>query len=381
MKIVIDVRVLMNQQYSGVPEYVYNLLQALFELDQTNQYLLYYNSSRQVSVPDFAKPNVRYLRGRIPNKILNYILFKFFRKPYLEKLIGEPFDLLWMPHLNFISTGHTPAILTVHDLSFLRYGEFFSWLQNLWHYFINAPRLIHQFSQIVAVSEHTKRDIVNLTGVAESKVTVIPGAVSADYHPLDATDPKLSKIRNKYQLPERFILTLSTIEPRKNLELLIKAYEQLRQAQPQLTLPLIIAGARGWSSGAVYNLATQSPFASDIRFLGYLDKADKNALYNLATVFIFPSLYEGFGLPVIEAMATGTPVIASWASSLSEVVAEAGILINPYDSQDLARALALVLNDLVLAENLRQSALSRASDYTWQKSAEQYLKLFNNSQK
>lgn len=377
MKLAIDARVLMDNQYSGVPEYVYNLITALLAIDQQNEYLLFYNSASQVAMPIFQAPNVRYVRRSIPNKLLNYGLFKTCHYPSIEKLIGEPIDLWLMPHLNFIAKQPgTPSVLIVHDLSFLRYPEFFSWRKNIWHRAIDARSLINNFDRVVAVSEQTRRDVIELANVSPDKVSVIYGAVTKNYQQLSQQDT--IKVKNKYNLPARFILSLGTIEPRKNIVGLIKAYERLRKDNANLAdVKLVIAGGRGWKSDMIYQTASNSAYTDDIIFLGYVDSDDKVALYNLASVFAFPSLYEGFGFPPLEAMACGCPVVASWGSSLAEVVGQAGILIDPYNINDLARALASVLQNNDLASSLSKEGLDQSAKFSWQSCARAYLELFN----
>jgi len=378
MKIVIDIRVLMDSQYSGVAEYVLNLLRAIFELDQINQYILFYNSSKPVKVPVFDYPNVRLVTRAIPNKVLNYLGFKLLQYPTIEKLIGEKFDLFFMPHLNFVALNHgQKSILTIHDLSFLRYPDFFSWRKNIWHWAINATGLIKRFNHVVAVSEATKRDLIEFSHIEPNKVSVIYGGVSNQYHPIDDQD-QLNKVRLKYQLPEKFILFLGTVEPRKNLMALIKAYEILRRDQPDsANFALVIAGAKGWCSDEVFRAIDASDFKRDIKVLGYIDQADKPALYNLAELFAFPSFYEGFGFPPLEAMACGTPVVSAWGTSLAEIIGDSTLLTDPYNPQELAQALSTVINNRPLTQKLSQAGLKQAAKFNWSASAEQYLELFN----
>jgi glycosyltransferase involved in cell wall biosynthesis len=285
-----------------------------------------------------------------------------------------------MPHINFIAfRSGTNSILTIHDFSFARYSEFFRLNNNIWHWAVNVKGLVNKFSQVIAVSEHTKRDIVQLTGVSADKVKVIYSGVGSDYRPLAQADSELMRVRQKYHLPEKFILFLGTIEPRKNIISLIKAYEQLRQDNNYADVALIIAGAIGGASAKILRYARNSKFSASIKFIGYVDSLDKNPLYNLATVFAFPSFYEGFGFPPLEAMASGTPVVAGWGTSLAEIVGTAGILINPDDSQDLANGLNLVLSDANLAQSLRDRGLAQASRFSWTKCALGYLELINNA--
>lgn len=377
MTIGIDIRVLSDVRYSGVAEYAKNLLQALLAEDKVNNYILFYNSAKSEIgyCPTFNAPNVSVVYRRWPNKLLNYGIFKLANQP-LDKFLGCRFDVFWAPHLNFLVWPQGRKILTVHDLSFLRYPEFFSWRQNLWHGFLGVRRLIEQADCLMAISENTKRDIINLIGLPSEKISVVYSGVSSDFR-LIIDNVLLSSVRQKYQLPERFILYLGTLEPRKNLPALFEAYDYLRDCQPALSaVKLVIAGADGWKYKQIYRRAAASPFATDIKFLGYVSADDKPALYNLAEVFAFPSFYEGFGFPPLEAMAAGTPVVTSFASAISEVVGGAGLLIDPYNSVDLGEALCQVLTDKNLAVDLSCRGLEQAQKFTWQKTARTYLKLF-----
>ncbi len=379
MVIGIDIRVLMDAQYSGVAEYTYNLVQTLLEEDKVNDYVLFYNSAKDISghLPKFIAPKVRLVGTRYPNKFLNYGLFKLFNWPKLDKLLGLKLDIFLMPHLNFMAWPKAKNILTVHDLSFWRYGEFFSARKNFWHRAINPQKLIKNADKVVAISENTKRDIIELTGLGADKIKVIYSGVSSVFKPIKKDDQILMQIKNKYQLPDRFILALGTIEPRKNLMGLVEAYNKLRQDQPSLAeVALVIVGGDGWRTKGVHQAVKNSPYRQDIKFLNYVTATDKPALYNLAEVLAFPSFYEGFGFPPLEAMSCGLPVVASFASSVPEVIGEAGILIDPYDSAQISEALAQVLLDKNLADNLKQAGLRRAQEFSWSKTARQYSDLF-----
>lgn len=379
MTIGVDIRVLLDAQYSGVAEYTLNLLRALMAEDKVNNYVLFYNSAkdRRGRLPEFAAPNVKIISRRWPNKALNYGFFKLFNWPAVDKLIGCQFDVYWLPHLNFLAWPKAKNLLTIHDLSFLRYKEFFSGRQNFWHRQLNVSRLLKQADIAVAISENTKRDIMTLIGVQDEKIKVIYSGVADNFKVLDGGDGRLLAVQEKYQLPKRFILFLGTVEPRKNLSGLIQSYNYLRQRHADLSdVQLIIAGGDGWKFKKIYQSAEISPYAADIKFLGYIKPDDKCALYNLAAVFAFPSFYEGFGLPPLEAMAAGTPVVASFASSMPEVVGTAGLLVDPYNAAEIGEAVAQVLLDKNLAEVLRQRGLAQAKKFTWQKTAQAYLKLF-----
>jgi len=380
MKIGIDIRTLLDARPSGVSEYVLNLLKEMFKLDTANEYRLFYNCFGDCpNLPEFKQANVKLIKYNYPNKVLNYLLFKIFNYPKLDKDLAV--DVFFMPHLNFIglSVG-AKNLLTVHDLSFLKYPEFFSARKNFWHRMVKAKKLLKRFSLVIAVSENTKRDIMELGGINPDKVKVIYSGVGEEYKKLPLINYQFSvkRVRDKYNLPERFILYLGTIEPRKNVDGIIRAYNQLRVMSCELRdYKLIIAGARGWKSENIYREWDKSAFKNDIKFLGYVEPDDKIYLYNLASVFIYPSFYEGFGFPPLEAMACGVPVVASFASSLPEVVGDAALMVDPYNINDLAGALEKVLVDENLKNKLIARGLEQAKKFSWRETARAYLSELN----
>jgi glycosyltransferase involved in cell wall biosynthesis len=419
MIIGIDIRTLMDARYSGVSEYTLNLVSALLRLDRENEYRLFYNTAKNISerMPKFDYPNVKIVKKSVPNKVLNYFLFKFLNSPKIDKLLGvDPAfgrgaGVFFMPHINFVglskrgsasfreaeplnNVGHK-RILTIHDLSFLRYPEFFSARKNFWHKMINVKKIVKKFDKIIAVSENTKRDIVELCSVNPDKVKVIYSGVDKEFKnfqfsilnfqtnpkskiqsPEDDTN-KLNKIKTKYNLPDKFILFLGTIEPRKNIEGLIMAYEILKEKNAGLAqYKLVIAGGWGWKSGNVFKFWKKSRYKNDIKFLGYIDKKDKVYLYNLASLFVYPSFYEGFGFPPLEAMASGVPVVSSFTSSLPEIVGDVGLMVDPYNINDLAVAMEKVLNNDGLRDNLIKRGLEKVKNFSWEKAAREYLEVF-----
>ena len=379
LKIGIDIRTLMDKRYSGVSEYTFHLVNEFLKLDQNNQYRLYYNSGRDLAfrLPNFIAANVKVIGTRYPNKIFNYVLQKLFHYPQIDKVIGGV-DVFWSPHINFLSLSKsTRKFLTIHDLSFLRYPEFFNQRKNFWHRLINVKKLAVNFDHLIAVSENTKRDMIELLGVAPEKISVIYSGIDSSYHPVAET-LKIQIVKSRYGLPAKFILYLGNVEPRKNLIGLIRAYNELRRRRPELeAVKLVIAGATGWKIKDIFKELYASDYQADIKFLGYIDKADKPALYSLCSVFAYPSFYEGFGFPPLEAMACGAPVITSNVSSLPEIVGGAALTVDPYNTNAITTALEQVLTDEVLAERLRQDGLEQVKRFNWENTARKYLELFS----
>lgn len=380
MKIAIDIRCLMNPNYSGVAQYAYNQLDNLFKLDSQNQYKLFYNSSQNIeaNLPKFNYPNVRFYGFKYPNKLLNSS-FLFLHWPAIDQLVSGC-DIFFLPNPNFYSFSPDARIVTtIHDLSFELYPDFFSAKQRIWHKLINAKKLAAKSRAIIADSSNTKNDLVKLYGIAESKIKVIyPGIDHAKYKVIEPG--QLQEIKNSYNLPDSFILFLGTIEPRKNIEGIIDAFNLAKAEYQALeNLNLVIAGAKGWKCQRIFQAAEKSPFANQIKFLGYVPEADKPYLYNLAGLFVFPSFYEGFGLPVLEAQACGLPVIASDISAFPEVLSDSAYLINPDNLNEIAQAINQIFSQSELKQSLIQKGLQNSQGFSWQNCAQETLNLISNS--
>jgi glycosyltransferase involved in cell wall biosynthesis len=376
MTIAIDIRCLMNPNYSGVAQYTYNLLDNLFKIDRQNQYKLFYNSSQDVkpNLPKFEYPNVEFYGFKYPNKLLNSA-FLFLNYPEIEKMIAGC-DLFFIPNPNFCAlSGQTKKIITIHDLSFEHYPEFFSIKQRLWHKVIRPRNLIAKSIKVIADSANTKNDLINLYQVAAEKIKVIhPGINHELYQPMEKAQSKFHQIREKYSLPEKFILYLGTLEPRKNIEGIIEAFNLAKSRNDNLkNLNLIIAGTKGWKYKRIFQLAENSPFKNQIRFIGYVPEDHKPYLYNLAQLFIFPSFYEGFGLPVLEAQACGLPVIAAINSSFPEVLEDSAILINPDSLTEISQAINQIISNPELQQGLINKGLQNSQRFSWHKCAQETL--------
>jgi glycosyltransferase involved in cell wall biosynthesis len=383
MKIGIDIRCLSEGRRTGVEEYIINLLKNLFELDKENQYLLFFNSWKN-PLADFEwTKNYSKVELKIfhyPNKLLNF-LFWYFRWPRIDKMLGGV-DLIFLPNITFGSfSSKTKLILTVHDLSYERYPETFSLKRRLWHWFINPRRLVQKAQKIIAVSESTKKDLIDIYGIDSEKIEVIYSAVSQDSKIIDRNDTRLIEVKKKYKLPYKFILFLGTLEPRKNITSLVRAYNQLRKNKhPELEkYKLVIAGHLGWKFKDIFSEIKNSEYRKDIIITGPVNDEDKVYLYNLASVFVYPSFFEGFGFPPLEAMACGVPVVASNNSSLPEIVGPAGILIDPDRPDEITKALKEILLNKDLREKLIKKGLEQSLKFDWRKTAKEFLKIIKNS--
>ena len=378
MKIGIDIRCLIGGNRTGVEEYTVELLEHLFATDRENEYVLFWNAWKLPSCPfgwDRRFPNVRLVSFRIPNKLLNFC-FWYFRFPHLDRLIGRV-DVFFMPNLNFGAFSRSVrVVLTAHDLSFDRYAETFSWKRRLWHLFVNFRRLALRADRIIAVSQSTRDDVLSVPGVSPKTVRVVESGVSERFRVMDRNDPILPAVKHRYALPYRFILFVGTIEPRKNLLSLARAFDALVETGEALNYDLVIAGTHGWKYQDILKNIDDLPSRSRIHFTGFVRDEDKPALYNLASIFVFPSFYEGFGFPSLEAAACGVPVIASHTSSFPETVGAGALLIDPLRLDDLFRALRELLRDAPLRDKLSQRGRVCAASFRWKETAQRTLKVF-----
>ncbi|MFA6547838.1 MAG: glycosyltransferase family 1 protein [Candidatus Magasanikbacteria bacterium] len=379
MNIGVDVRSLMTKNKTGIGEYAFGLLNAILKTDTTNNYYLFSNASKKTdrNLLAWQQPNTHHIHTNFPNKLLNLALAC--KLININKLLPEKIDCWYSPNINFLSLNkNIKHILTIHDISFELFPEFYTLKQQLWHKIINPKKQCVRADTIVVPSENTKRDLIEYYQINENKIKVIYPGISPNF---DLTDARLKLqktiVQKKYDLPENFILFLGSIEPRKNLIGLIKAFEKLPKDLSD-KFYLIIAGGSGWKNKSIYETAGKSKLRDHIKFLGYIADTDKPALFALSNLFVFPSFYEGFGFPVIEAMKMGTPVITSNRSSMPEITNNATYLINPNNVSNISNAIKSLLKNSKLYEEYLKRGLELASKYTWENSAKEHLAIINS---
>lgn len=378
MKIAVDLRSLSSGGRSGgVEEYIWNILGNLLEIDNRNTYLLFKSGARSNNQLESVVPRVSPSKDialknfKFSNRLLNVSL-KLFREPLLDSVCGKV-DAFFMPNINLGPVSKKcKKIITFHDLSYEIYPEYFSLKRRLWHKFINPKQQAEEAYKIIAVSEATKNDLLQLYNVPPEKIKVIYSGVNSQFYPIGWNDVRLARIKKKYNLPDKFILYFGVIEPRKNISGLIKAFELARDAGLN-DFKLVIAGSRGWLYEEIIQTARESRYAKDIVFTGFIDSEDKIFVYNSAHLFIYPSFYEGFGFPPLEAMACGIPTITSNVSSLPEVVDNAAVMIDPYKVDELAEAIQLCAINKELRVQLVDKGLKQARKFNWENAAKETL--------
>jgi len=380
MRIGIDIRSLSTGKHTGVEEYIYNLLPLLFHLGKEDEFILLFNSFTHPVPQEVLKwqqlPNVRIAEYRWPSKLLNASLW-FLGIPSLEKLTGD-IDVMFFPNFSFTSTAKSiPRVITFHDLSFVHFPEFFNLYRRLWHWLVNPRMQARKAAKIISVSRSTACDLRKMYRVAGKKISVIPLGVAGTFFRKGGKN----RVRERYNISNKpFVFFLGTMEPRKNIVSLIKAFDEFKK-NTKLPHTLVIAGTRGWLFEEVFKAAEDSPYSKDIFFPGVIDTQDRPLLYKEADLFVFPSFFEGFGLPPLEALASGTPVICSANSSLIENIGSYGLLINPYDIGEIAWAMQRAASDNSLKTFFKKKGIEHAKKFDWEKTARRTLEVLRKAKR
>lgn len=348
---------------AGANSYIYHLLCHLDKMDGQYHYTAFLSDRRFTTGGGMA---LYFARWPIYKPVAR-VMWEQIAQPWV--LHQKRIDLLH--GLAFVTPllSPCPTVVTIFDLSFLRFPESFR-RANRAYLRLFTPLSARRAQRVIAISEHTKRDVVHLLGVPAEKVEVIYCGVEPEFYPRSRAE--VQAFRQQKGLPERFVLFVGTLEPRKNVRRLIEAYAQIRD----LGVKLVIVGGKGWLYGDIFASVERLGLSSEVLFAGYVPAEELPLWYNAAELFVFPSLYEGFGLPPLEAMACGTPVVSSNAASLPEVIGEAGLLVAPQDAEGLTEAMRRVLGDQSLREQLRERGLRQARQFSWEKAAQQTITVY-----
>ncbi len=354
-----------NYRGAGINQYIYNLLRFLPLVDGEGRYVAFLGEKRA------RFPGVELHFTSLPTAIppVRILWEQAFQPLALKRAKVE-----LLHSLAFVGPllSPCPFLVTVYDLSFLLYPGSF----RLWNrlYLSTFTRIsVKKARRVIAISENTKRDIVKLLGVDEGKVRVTYCGYDESLKPLPPAE--VEEFRRRKGLPERFILFLGTIEPRKNLVRLLEAFSKVKREG----VKLVLAGGLGWGYGPILASMEKLNLKSDVLLPGFVPPEEKVYWYNAAEVFVYPSLYEGFGLPPLEAMACGTPVVASNAASLPEVVGDGGILVDPFDPDAMAEALSMLLSNPEERERLKGKGLRQAQKFSWEQMARETVNIYREA--
>ncbi len=380
MRVAIDYTAALHQG-AGIGRYVRELVRGLARLDGENEYVICW--ARDAGGPPPAEdvpPRSRLVRLPLTERMLIWLWYRL-RIPLWAELLTGPVDVFHSPDFTLPPLRRAQGVLTVHDLSFVRVPECADPAQR--RYLTAAvPRSARRADIVLADSQNTRHDLLDLFDLPEHKVAVVYPGVDSRFRPVQDKETRL-RVRDRYGLTGPFILALGTLEPRKNLDRLIRAYAHLWIDGPdEATVPpLAFSGDVGWLMDGVFRLVDDLEIGQHTRFLGYVPDKDLPALLSMATCLVYPSLYEGFGLPVLEALACGTPVVTSNVSSLPEVAGDVAVYCDPHDVADIARAIHRVLDDETLRRLLSNRGPEQARHFSWDEAARRVLSVYRQAAK
>ena len=363
MRVAIDTRKIHD---FGIGTYIRNLLRQLARIDQNTEYILLCREP-DLGIAAQLGPNFRGVVEPSPN----YSLREQIHVPWL--LRRERPDVYHAPHYVLPPAVRCRSVVTIHDCIHLMFPQYLPSRAAYAYARASMWAAARRSDRILTVSEASKRDILHFFNVKPEKIVVVYNAID-EHFSATPSEEQVARIRERYQLDHKFVLYVGNIKPHKNLVRLIEAFSQLRRTHDDLKL--LIIGDEISKLPALRRAVHRNKLHKFVRFLGYLKDDTLTVLYRLASVFVFPSLYEGFGLPPLEAMASGTPVVTSNVSSLPEVTGDAAVLVDPYDVDSISDGMRRILDDPRLAEELRIKGLKRAREFSWERSVEKTQRVY-----
>ncbi|MBI5033444.1 MAG: glycosyltransferase family 4 protein [Chloroflexi bacterium] len=369
MHIGIDATALPERLF-GAGNYIVNLIAALSRLDTPNEYVVFVKPFHASLFKTLQR--ARTIQVALPMRTLR-IAWEQTALPILAR--QYKLDVLHSPHYSLPLAAPCATVVTFHDMTFFLYPQAHLLYKRIF-FRTMIPLAARRATSIIAISESTRQDILRLLKTPSEKVNQVSYGISSQFH-LTENCNRLDEARHKYNLPAEFALYVGNLEPRKNLPILLQAFARLvHQGLPH---SLVLVGSRGWKDDAVFTTLSELGISDRVHFLGYVTQDELPLIYQASRVFVYPSLYEGFGLPVLEAMACGTPVITSNVSSMPEVAGDAGLLINPNSIDELTVALQRALTDSELRVTLAQKGLKRAQSFSWERTARETLAVYEQS--
>ena len=379
MNILIDTRLLSKGRISGIEEYARFIIENLLERDKKNTYQFFYSGIKKAPFPDnWKQSNTRVFELNMPNRMLETSM-RLFGVPRVAESLHS--DIVFSPHFNFFpSSKRAKRVITFHDLSFIHFPEFYPLRKRVWHWQQDYKRQAVNADMLIAVSEFTKQDLIKTLGIDSQKIRVVHSGINPWYKRLPENDKARAEFIKKHGIVKPFILFAGTLEPRKNISSIIKAFDAVKEDPFNRELQLIIVGKRGWLCDTIFKDAKSAKWASDIIFWGEASYEDLRMLYNLTEAFIYPSFFEGFGFPPLEAAACGAPVITSNRSSLPEIMGDSALLVDPWKIEELIYAISLLLKNDTMKEELRVRGFENVKRFTWKSAADELISIFDTFQ-
>ena len=356
---------------AGNETYAANLVEALAEVDQENSYTVYVTKAEAEARFGGRWGNVE-VRRTLPHTPLVRIPLTL-----SAELRRRPVDIL---HVQYTAPplAPCPVVTTIHDLSFEHIPETFN-LRSRVQLRLTVRATARRAAHVIAPSEYTRRDLVETYGLDEGRVSAIPLAVAPGFRPVE-DGAELERVKKRYGISGEYVLAVGSIQPRKNLARLVRAYSALRRGRGRSNLPqLVLVGKQAWLYGDTLTAIEEEKLGDSVVLTGYVSEGDLPALYTGALLFAYPSFYEGFGLPPLEAMSCGAPVLTGNLTSLPEVVGDAGLTVDPLDTDALAAGLARLIDDDALRADLRERGLQRARRFDWRETARMTLQVYRRA--
>jgi len=380
MRIGIDCRTILNPQAgekTGIAHYTYYLVKSLLKLNRLDEFVLFFDHRAKNIVKEFLEPNTT-IRFFTYSEYKKYLPFFYSHILTASNIDREKLDVYHSP-ANIVPLRYSGKFcVTIHDLAIYQRPDLFPSRQGFSIKYI-VPRSIKSAQKIIAVSESTKNDVEKYFNIAPEKIKVIHEGVDyVKFNPDIASAETLSGVRQKYGIDRDYVLFVGTLEPRKNLIRLLEAYYKLLGNRPEYNkkYQLVLAGGKGWLYDEIFEEVENRGLKNSVVFTDYLPAEDLPALYSNAKVFIYPSIYEGFGLPVLEAMSCGVPVITSNVSSMPEIAGNAAVLVDPLDIDGIASSLEKLLDNEEMRKEYGLAGRRRAENFSWEKCAQETMKLY-----
>lgn len=369
MKIAVDA-LTAKSFYHGMGIYIFNLLKRMIQVAEDHKFIVY---KKPDVFSDFTITNDKVQINNIKGSRSLRILWEYTLLP--ASLKHEKVDVFWGPS-NFLPPAKScKFIVTIHDLSAFTYAQTYPFIRRRYYQYI-ISKATQRADFIITDSESSKQDLIKYFSIPDDKVIVIYCGIDEIFQPVESQDVILN-VKQKYKLPAEFIFTLGVLEPKKNTERLIKAYARLKDTFKDIP-HLVVGGSKkyGWKNEKIFQLVNSLKLNDLVLFTGAIDHKDLPVVYSAAELFVLPSLYEGFGLPVIEAMACGTPVVTSNTSSLPEIAGNAAVLVNPYNVLEIADVISLILYDENKKQEMIKNGFENIKRFNWEKAATELISVF-----